>query len=403
MWKAILLLAAALFRLVAPPATMLRTSLSSLARRAATVRQKSAAVATFDDGPAVDETFVGGYPAGDVQTTKLDNGVTVVSTCAAPVATIGAKLGVGAASGPASAAFAASKMAFKSANGATDLKIQRDLELLGSTPQADVSAGGLVVAVEALKGDGAEAAFKSVATGLGVGRDAYVAWEFDEMKASPGVLASLEALATDGALAAAAREAAGAGGKVACAESLAALSSSDVDAFLQDALAAAPLTVVAMGVDHATAKHLAAAAFGDLPARGAAAAPPAFEAGMATVSSGASAVALAVPAPADAAVAAALAATCGGTLDAGLLVVAGADKAAAAAKLDGLSAADAGAAKAAAKFDVLSKTGMDLFLLLADGVDPAKLAGSIDAVSDAAFAKAAKAAGAAGAAMAVSV
>ncbi|KAH8070301.1 hypothetical protein JL721_5064 [Aureococcus anophagefferens] len=217
---------------------------------------KSAAVATFDDGPAVDETFVGGYPAGDVQTTKLDNGVTVVSTCAAPVATIGAKLGVGAASGPASAAFAASKMAFKSANGATDLKIQRDLELLGSTPQADVSAAGLVVAVEALKGDGAEAAFKSVARGLGVGA-ARVAWEFDEMKASPGVLATRSP---------------------------------------------PRLTVVAMGVDHATAKHLAAAAFEDLPARGGAAARS--EAGMATVSSGSSAVALAVPAPADAAVAA---------------------------------------------------------------------------------------------------
>ena len=89
------------------------------------------------------------------------------------------------------------------------------------------------------------------------------------MKASPGVIATLEELAApQSALLAAAKEAAyGACGKLGDAAALGSLESTAVDAFLADALASAPLTVVGMGVDHATAKALAEAEFGGLPDR----------------------------------------------------------------------------------------------------------------------------------------
>ena len=81
----------------------------TIGRRYAATRSFSA-VATIDTLPEIDESFGAFYQGANVQSSTLANGVTVISTDAGPVATVGVKLGVGASTGPASAAFAAAKM-----------------------------------------------------------------------------------------------------------------------------------------------------------------------------------------------------------------------------------------------------------------------------------------------------
>ena len=86
---------------------MLSRSVPALARSVAR-RQQSALAAL--DGAAVDECFGPHYQGANVQSSTLSNGVVVVTTDPGPVATVAVKIGAGASDGPASAAFAASKM-----------------------------------------------------------------------------------------------------------------------------------------------------------------------------------------------------------------------------------------------------------------------------------------------------
>ena len=110
---------------------------AALAGRALATRPFSA-LASFDSFDSEYENGLGEH-AQTVGCTSsvLPNGVTVISTGAAASVVVGVKLGgLGSLSSAASAAFAAKSMAFKSAGGCSDLKVQRTLEMLGVTPRA---------------------------------------------------------------------------------------------------------------------------------------------------------------------------------------------------------------------------------------------------------------------------
>ena len=81
------------------------------------------------------------YLGSDLETSTLPNGVVVTTTApGAPLTCVGVGVGRGASHGPRSAALAASLNSFKTANGRTDLRIQRDLEVAGSMPYSSFDA-----------------------------------------------------------------------------------------------------------------------------------------------------------------------------------------------------------------------------------------------------------------------
>ena len=129
------------------------------------------------------------YLGGDLETSTLPNGVVVTTTApGAPLTCVGVGVGRGASHGPRSAALAASLNSFKTANGRTDLRIQRDLEVAGSMPfslfdahQTTTVCTQHVVTREA---PCVADAFQAAALAAGVGRDALTAWEFEETKVS---------------------------------------------------------------------------------------------------------------------------------------------------------------------------------------------------------------------------
>ena len=96
---------------------------------------------------------------------------------------VGVGVGRGASHGPRSAALAASLNSFKTANGRTDLRIQRDLEVAGSMPYSSFDAHQTTTVctqhVVTREAPCVADAFQAAALAAGVGRDALTAWEFE--------------------------------------------------------------------------------------------------------------------------------------------------------------------------------------------------------------------------------
>jgi len=210
-----------------------------------------------------------------LESSTLPNGITVLSTGAgaASSAVLVKVDGVGTAFGPKGAARAARVMAFKSANGKTDLKIQRELELASSTPHALVTKSSFMVGVEGLPEFMAEAT-DAVAVAAGVGRSAFVEWEFKEsIEEKTPSLDPLQ-LAVEAA-------AYGEGSPWARSSSkVAGLSALETFEFLRANVDASPVTVVGLGLSHADVLSYAAKSFASLPARSSSKLPePTFLAG----------------------------------------------------------------------------------------------------------------------------
>ena len=168
------------------------------------------------------------------------------------------------------------------------------------------------------------------------------------------------------------------------AEDLAALSSADVDSWLQEAMSSAPVTAIGLGMEHAVMVSLAQNVLGDLAERPSAsdAKFPAFQAGGVIAISG-EGCAIAVPAPNDEAMARAVSAAVGGSLSQGLLVISGEDKEACTTQLNAIG--DVSLAKVAAASDLLDMAPEALAALIARGQDPAALYGAILGLDDAAI------------------
>eukprot|EP00629_Pelagomonadales_sp_RCC1024_P003347 CAMPEP_0119267226 /NCGR_PEP_ID=MMETSP1329-20130426/5449_1 /TAXON_ID=114041 /ORGANISM="Genus nov. species nov., Strain RCC1024" /LENGTH=266 /DNA_ID=CAMNT_0007267141 /DNA_START=78 /DNA_END=874 /DNA_ORIENTATION=- len=218
--------------------------------------------------PTVDESFAPGFPGAGFESSTLDNGVVVVTSAPGPVGLVGVSAGYGSLRCPPAGAFAARAMAFKSANGRSDLAIQRDLELAGGEPVGVVGGDATFVGVSG--SEDPAAAFAAAATAAGVGRDALVAWEFEETKASPGVVGAFEMADP---LVDACLKAAYGPGFGADAASLAALDSAAVDQVYADIAEGAPLTAVGVGMAHADMVALAKEALGALGPRAASSSP----------------------------------------------------------------------------------------------------------------------------------
>ena len=168
------------------------------------------------------------------------------------------------------------------------------------------------------------------------------------------------------------------------AEDLAALSSADVDSWLQEAMSSAPITAIGLGMEHAVMVSLAQSVLGELAERKPSAEKfPAFQAGGVVAISGDAGCAVAVPAPSDEAMARAVSAAVGGSLSQGLLVVSGDDKEACTAQLNAIG--DVALAKVAAASDLLDMAPEALAALIARGQDPAALYGAILSLDDAAI------------------
>ena len=169
------------------------------------------------------------------------------------------------------------------------------------------------------------------------------------------------------------------------AEDLAALSSADVDAWLQEAMSSAPITAIGLGMEHAVMVSLAQNVLGDLAERPSSAAEkyPSFQACGVVAISGDAGCAIAVPAPSDEAMARAVSAAVGGSLSQGLLVVTGEDKEACTTQLNAIG--DVALAKVAAASSLLDLAPEALAALIARGQDPAALYGAILALDDAAI------------------
>ena len=211
---------------------------------------------------------------GTVETSMLPNGVKVMSTGAAASSVVAVKVdGMGSAFGPAGGAFAAKMMSFKSAKGASDLKIQRELELEANTPQGVVLKSSVVLGIEGLP-QFAEAAVEKLAVAIGAGRDPYIDWEFREHIAE--VMKTLEPL--DPLKFAIESASYGEGSlyarPIVTKRSLGALSSTDVYDFNQSAVNAHPMTLVGIGLDHSEILSYAAKAFAGLPPRTTKQVPP---------------------------------------------------------------------------------------------------------------------------------
>ena len=329
------------------------------------------------------------YLGGDLETSTLPNGVVVATTApGAPLTCVGVGVGRGASHGPRSAALAASLNSFKTANGRTDLRIQRDLEVAGSMPYSSFDAHQTTTVctqhVVTREAPCVADAFAAAALAAGVGRDALTAWEFEETKASPF---ALNALARHASLEE--QVASAAYGKayssLGSAEDLAALSSADVDAWLQEAMSSAPITAIGLGMEHAVMVSLAQTVLGELAERPSASAEkfPSFQAGGVVAISGDAGCAIGVPAPSDEAMARTVASAVGGSLSQGLVVVTGDDKEACTTQLNAIG--DVALAKVSAASDLLDMAPEALAALIARGQDPAALYGAILALDDAAI------------------
>ena len=153
-------------------------AISAAAARAAPRLARRAAPRTFASDA---------YLGGDLETSTLPNGVVVTTTApGAPLTCVGIGVGRGASHGPRSAALAASLNSFKTANGRTDLRIQRDLEVAGSMPYSSFDAHQTTTVctqhVVTREAPCVAEAFQAAALAAGVGRDALTAWEFEETK-----------------------------------------------------------------------------------------------------------------------------------------------------------------------------------------------------------------------------
>ena len=153
-------------------------AISAAAARAAPRLARRAAPRTFASDA---------YLGGDLETSTLPNGVVVTTTApGAPLTCVGVGVGRGASHGPRSAALAASLNSFKTANGRTDLRIQRDLEVAGSMPFSSFDAHQTTTVctqhVVTREAPCVADAFQAAALAAGVGRDSLTAWEFEETK-----------------------------------------------------------------------------------------------------------------------------------------------------------------------------------------------------------------------------
>ena len=153
-------------------------AISAAAARAAPRLARRAAPRTFASDA---------YLGGDLETSTLPNGVVVTTTApGAPLTCVGIGVGRGASHGPRSAALAASLNSFKTANGRTDLRIQRDLEVAGSMPYSSFDAHQTTTVctqhVVTREAPCVADAFQAAALAAGVGRDSLTAWEFEETK-----------------------------------------------------------------------------------------------------------------------------------------------------------------------------------------------------------------------------
>ena len=168
------------------------------------------------------------------------------------------------------------------------------------------------------------------------------------------------------------------------AEDLAALSSADVDSWLQEAMSSAPITAIGLGMEHAVMVSLAQSVLGELAERKPSAEKfPAFQAGGVVAISGDAGCAIAVPAPSNEAMALTVASAVGGSLSQGLVVVTGEDKEACTTQLNAIG--DVALAKVAAASSLLDLAPEALAALIARGQDPAALYGAILALDDAAI------------------
>lgn len=338
------------------------------------------------------------YQASALSKSTLPNGVTCISTGEAASKVVGVVVSGGSATAGPGVAYAAKMVAYETTNGASGLKVQRDLETAGAIPSFDVSKTSSV-AIVSTTAEAAEAAVAAAALAVGVGRAPALDWEFAELKSSPPVLADLAAMdVLDGAVYEAAFGAESPFGRpAATADSLAAVSVEEVDAYMAAVEASSPITVVGVGLDHGDLLAFATSAFAGLAPRGAASAvaAPTFAAGaLVTKAAATPAAAAAVPAPKDTLLAAVLAEALGAELTAdGLLLVAKAsDALAAKATLAAAPSADkVAAAKLTVKTKMFGSTGADLLKIVAAGFDPSSTPAAIDAVTPAAVSAAVKA------------
>lgn len=311
---------------------------------------------------------------------------------------VGVIAGSGSANGAPSAAFAAKHMAFKTTNGASDLKVQRDLELAGCLPKMTVGKTSTVVTIMT-PADAAGASVAAASLSLGVGRDKCLYWEFDETKLSPPFVMELQALCeVDAAI----HEAAFGvdsplGRPVASANTLGAMASDDLDKYVKGVESDAPFTVIGVGLSHRDLLSYATPAFAGLAPRKPAVVPASpFKAGNVVAKPGSTnAAAAALLAPQDKLVAKILASVLGCELkDSGIIVATAADASsakAAFAPLGSISQAQVDQAKAQIKTAVLGATGEELVCLLAEDFDPVTFPAAVDAVTPATLHAAAKA------------
>lgn len=344
--------------------------------------RRLSAVVSFEEEYAV--AALGGYAQlGTVTASTLPNGIKFLSTGAAAGCVLAVGVGgIGTGLGPAGAAYAAQKMAFKTAYGKTDLAIQRELELAGTTPHARANRQSLLVACEGLAED---ASLMAKTLGDALHRDPYVPWEFAETVKPP-------AWSLDSALEAAVLSAAYGEGQPASRPAFAAVSSTEVDDVLATAVATAPMTVVGVGLDHAVLLGAATSAFAGLPARSGAypAMPASFvPGGFAAKLGKETAMAIAYPC-ADDLMAQVFAAALDGYVLPGLVVLSGKPKAVLVAQAQSLASfEDFTVPILKLKTCELAATGVELAAKLADGFDPDSFLSELDALSPAALKEAA--------------
>jgi len=347
------------------------------------------------------------YQASTITKSVLPNGVACVSTGPSAAKMVGVVF----PALPPTLGFAARQMAFKSTNGHSDIKTQRDLEVASCIPYYHQGKVHSMVCVDTTF-SAAPSAVAAAALAVGCNREALIGWEWEEtlhtIKAQSDLALVCE---LDAAIHAAAF-----GGEsiygVPVAEGVGKLSSTDVDAAMAGT-AASPLTVVGLGFSHSDLLAFVTWSLAALPARSAvpAAAPKFVAGGLCTVKGTSAMFAAAVPAPADVLLAkvVAAAATYSGApvaySAAGIFVLQAPSAALAKVAFSAVTLSDAAvlAAKAKVKTDTLNATGAALVELLATGFEPAAFAAACDAVKPSDVHAAFKAAAAVDAAVAAVV
>uniref|UniRef100_A0A7S3NMR0 Uncharacterized protein n=1 Tax=Aureoumbra lagunensis TaxID=44058 RepID=A0A7S3NMR0_9STRA len=355
-------------------------------------RSLSAALSSFEDDIDTIESISGLSQSSKIESSSLPNGIEVISTGQSASSVIAVKLnGVGSADGATGAGFAASLMAFKTANGMTDLARQRPLELAGLIPHAKVLKSSLVLAIEGTPNT-AEMATSAIGLSLGIDRDSYVDWEFDEtMKAAkfppPDIDTCIETAAFgEGSFLAR---------PVISKSALSSLVPETIESLIASAISQQPITFIGIGIDHADAISVAARTFAQLSPRNATSIPPIqfIHGGFASKTSAIATTACAAALPADSLLAGvlsfALSPPPGVILqptESGLLVAKGAASKQSLIKLlstdiDHLTSDDFAAAKLRYKTYLLSKSSLDLAFAIADGSYLAAANGALDTLS----------------------